>query len=843
MDLPVRLVKFWYPESFITFVRVWRNLILVLEEDLAVGLMLKLLFVPLFHDSSIVGKILSFLFRSSRILYGLFASLTVTIFILAMALFWFLLPVVFAASFFLPMRSGLILLSLVLLVVGLARFINQILDQPPKKVWEIKGVEEIWFATKLKLKDATWLNLLKKDEALALLTSLELKAEDFSHVAPTLTDDVLNQVLSLARNTQARFITPAYFWLALFLSVPGVANELLKNNLTAEDLEGALAFLEFKRNKWRKVFVWDDDFAIKHLKGVNRGWLSAPTPNLDSVSEDLTREAARIGFPDFIGQNATVSEVVNILSQDKDRNVLLVGPPGSGRTALVRYLAKLIIAGDAPEALAIKRVVAIDFTKLLSGVTTEGELAQKVQDVFGDVQFVGDIIIFIDELHNLGLGEAGGDFNLYSLLLPYLESNSFQFLATTEPENYARIIEKNGSFARIFHKVTLSPATLSDTTQILKNEAVDLARYKGVAVTFVALKEIVALSSKLIHDRVLPDSALSILTECESTAKDGIVTSDIVKKVFQARINVPVVELDASQKETLLGLEDIIHQGLVDQEEAVKVVSDTLRRSATALREGNRPIGSFLFVGPTGVGKTELAKTLSSVYFKNTAAFMRFDMSEYQTEEAVNRLIGTLENPGELTEAVKNKPYALILLDEFEKANMRVLTLFLQVLDDGRLTDASGKTADFTNTIIIATSNTASLAIAQQLKEGRTLDQIDGTVRYELLKVFKPELVNRFDNIVIFKPLSEPDLEKIAKLKLEALSKQMKEQGYLIEFLPELISALAKKGFDPVLGARPMRRLIQDTIEANLSRMILQNQVKKGEQIIAGDELLGKNLT
>ncbi len=844
--LPIYLIQFWYPQALIVFLRVYHNSLMVLEEDLAVGLMLKLLFVPLFHDSSIVGKILSFVFRLSRILMGILAFVLASMVIVIVALAWFLAPplLLFSLLFqqipFLSEPDVVIAFSFIVLL-GAALFIDRLFSSPPKSVWQVKKTEDLWQTTKLKRKDIIWQNLLKSDEVSSFLFSLELKPDRFDSHQVEFKDDILAKVWQLAKLTQARFITPAYFWTAMLLEIPGIQNDLLKVNLTSRDLEGALLFLEFKRNRWRKVFIWDDDFAVKHLRGVNRGWLSAPTPNLDSVSEDLTRNAAALGFPDFVGQNAIVSEVVNILSQEKDRSVLIVGSPGSGRTALVKYLAKLIIAGDAPEALAIKRLVEIDFTKLLSGITTEGELAQKVQDIFQDVQFVGDIIIFIDELHNLGLGEAGSNFNLYSLLLPYLESNTFQFLATTEPENYARIIEKNGSFARVFHKVELSPATEADTVLILKNEAISLARNKGITITYIALKEIAALSARLIHDRVLPDSALSVLTECEAAAKTGLITSGVVKAVFQSRVNVPVIELDASQKQTLLDLENIIHQKLIDQEEAVKVVSDTLRRSATALREGSRPIGSFLFVGPTGVGKTELAKTLASVYFKNSAAFIRFDMSEYQTEEAVNRLIGTLENPGELTEAVKNKPYALILLDEFEKANMRILTLFLQVLDDGRLTDAAGKLTDFTNTIIIATSNAASLLIAQELKEGRIQNQIDTTVRGELLKIFKPELVNRFDNIVIFKPLSEPDLEKIVRLKLDALSKQMKEQGYLLEFSQDLITGLAKKGFDPVLGARPMRRLIQDTLEANLSKMMLENRLVKGELFKADASLLNNS--
>jgi ATP-dependent Clp protease ATP-binding subunit ClpA len=254
-----------------------------------------------------------------------------------------------------------------------------------------------------------------------------------------------------------------------------------------------------------------------------------------------------------------------------------------------------------------------------------------------------------------------------------------------------------------------------------------------------------------------------------------------------------------------------------------------LRRASAELREKSRPIGSFLFVGPTGVGKTELAKTLAEIYFKNQDAFVRFDMSEYQTVEAINRLIGQGDEPGELTQAVKNRPYCLILLDEFEKAEPKILNLFLQVLDDGRLTDADGVTTDFTETIIIATSNAASLMIAQGLESGKTINELDKDIREELLRVFKPELVNRFDEVVSFKPLSHDDLKKIVKIKLTWLKEILKKQGYLVEFKDEVTGKLAEIGFDAMLGARPLRRVIQDTLEARLSRMILEGKLPKGE--------------
>ncbi len=826
MDLPIKFLKFWYPDALAIFIRSWHNTLSFLEEDLAVNLMLRLLLVPLFHDSTIVGRVLSLCFRLSRILTGLLAYFAASMLIILLALFWFLAPILL----FIPVLT---LPAILTILFGVALFVDRVVLFPPQTLWHIKSVSEIMKTTRLKSASLTWDKLIADFEVQSLLQSLELNSGNFSSMNVPLTGAVNEKIYSLAKSTQAKYLTAAYFFVAMLETLPNIDNELLKINLEVADFEKALNFLEFKRKKWRRVFVWDEEFITTHLKGVNRGWLSAPTPNLDSISSDLTRKAAEEGVPDFIGRTAVLSEVITILSQPRDRNVLLIGPAGAGKSTLVNFLAKKIITGDAPESLATKRIVSIDLPKLLSGGHGEGDLAQIIKNAFEEIKQIQDAIIYVDEIHNLGIGDAGSSFNLYSLIEPYLESESFQFIASTEEDNYVKILEKNSSLARLFHKVEVPPASINETIQILMDRSVDLARWEKVTVTLLAIKEIALLSSKLLHDRVLPDSALSILNEAEAAAHDGQINLGVVKEIFSKRVNVPVMEVDSTQKELLLDLEDVIHQKFIDQTQAVKVVANTLRRSATALREQNRPIGSFLFVGPTGVGKTELAKTLSEVYFKTKGAFVRFDMSEYQTEQSVDRLLGTASQPGELTDVIRNKPYALVLLDEFEKANPQILNLFLQVLDDGRLTDASGHTVDFTNTIIIATSNAASLTIAQELEKGIDLSEIEKQVKEELLKVMKPELVNRFDEVVIFKPLAQADLEQIVKIKLDQLAKMLKDQGYLIEFEPDLISALAKKGFDPVLGARPLRRLIQDSLEAKLSRLILEGKLTKGETFIA----------
>ncbi len=829
LTLPVHLIEFWYPEGIAFFIRTWKNLMLFLEEDLAVGLMMRLLFTPLFHDSSYVGRILSFLFRLIRIFIGLVAFSLASLALAIIAVYWFALPML--AVLDIPLY-----VSKVLTFAGVGLFVIHITTHPHKKVW---SSNDIWLSSVMKKESISFESLLKQKEVGDLLSNLELQLDHFPNFKIENIDEVAKKAFELAKNSESEYVGPCHFFVASLEQIPNIDNLLLKLELKISDFVETLDYLEKKKNTWRKVYIWDDDFTIHHLKGVNRGWLGAPTPTLDLCSEDWTKKAAIEGFPRLLRENEIVSEVAHILSQPTGRNVILVGPPGSGKTALIKDLARQIVAGDAPEALATKRLMLLDLPRLLSGIKTQGELADRIKTIFEEVDFAQNVIIVIEEIQEFGLGEVGGSLNLYSLMQPYLESDTFQFIGTTEPENYSHVLEKNGFFARIFRKIELPQASSLDTLNILEDRGIEAERIQKVKVSFIALKTIVELSKKFIRDRVLPDSAISVLKEALTESISGWVTRDVIKRVISSRVKVPLMEVGTADKNKLLNLEKEIHQRLIDQEQAVKVISDSLRRSATGLSEEGRPLGSFLFVGPTGVGKTELAKTLAQVYFKTDGAFIRFDMSEYQNPESVVRLIGEKGDGGLFTEAVRSRPYALLLLDEFEKANDKILTLFLQVLDDGRLTDGAGRTINFENTIIIATSNAGSLLIAQGLQSGKSLLEIDKEVNDDLLKVFKPELINRFDDVVLFKPLSKEDLQKIVTLKMIHLQEQMKGKGYLIEFDPTLLLELGKRGFDPVLGARPLRRLIQDTLEANLSKMILENKLTKGQPFNAGMELLG----
>ncbi len=834
LDLPVHLLRFWFEESFFIFLRSWRNTLAVFEEDLAVRLMLRLLFKPLFHDRTFVGLVMSFSFRMFRVIFGLLVMFAVSVIMLTLAVIWWLLPV---AAVMVPEEAGIV--AKVLVLLGLGLFFYHVVSAPHKKVKQIKNADEVFACSLVKKEEIDFARLLKNREVLEMLFYLELTPGGLATLVPLPSfDQMISLAWDLGKQTEAPYLSAGHFFLAYILGIPDLDSKLLKMGLTSQDFRDLAMFWQRKVNAHRLLAVWDDDFHTRHLRGVNRGWTAVPTPELNNYSEDITLKAAHGEASEFIGRQQYVKQVVDILSLEKGRNVVIVGEAGSGRTTLVDSLAQAIIAGDAPSALATKKLVRLNIAGLITGIRTQGELAERIKNIFEDVKFCGDIILCIDEIQNLGMGEAGTAFNTYSLLLPYIESSNFQFIATTDPASFARILEKNASFTRLFVKVDLPPASPEETLDVLENRALEKERHGNIHITLLAQKELVKLSAHYIHDRCLPDSALQLFAQLLPRAENGWIKKAAAESLVQEITHIPVGEAQSAQKLQLLDLENLIHQKLVDQEEAVSAVANTLRRSAAHLREETRPIGSFLFVGPTGVGKTELAKILSEIYFKGEGNFLRLDMSEFQTPDSVKRLIGEEGNEGVLTEEVRHKPYTLILLDEFEKADSKVLTVFLQVLDDGRLTDYSGHTVDFTSTIIIATSNAASLTIAEGISQGWSVDQLKKPVSEELLKIFKPELINRFDEVVLFKPLSPENLEKIVQIKLTQLQKQLKDQGFLIEFDKTLVSALTRRGFDPVLGARPMRRLIQDTLESKLSVLILAGKLPKGEKFIAGEQIL-----
>jgi len=577
---------------------------------------------------------------------------------------------------------------------------------------------------------------------------------------------------------------------------------------------------------------------------MNRAWTSRPTPALDKYSTDLTDLARRGPAGFLIGHSDEFERLVNTLARPINPNALLVGEAGIGKETIVAHLAFKLTKDEVPPALFDKRLVSLEINNLVAGATAE-ELNSRLKKIVEEIEIAGNVIIYIPDIHNLVRTSGAAYLSAADQLMPVIMNNAFPIIGATYPKEFKQFIEPRSDFAGAFEIIRVNEISESDAEKVLSYDGLLLEREFGVAVSFGAIKKSVVLAKKYFRSKFLPSSADELLKSALVEAKkrgEKLVGPEIVVSVAEAKVNIPIHEAKGEEAEQLLKLEETMHERLIDQEEAVKAVADALREYRSGLARPGGPIASFLFVGPTGVGKTELAKTLAKIQFGSEKAMVRFDMTEYQDKQSFYRFIGSPDGTvnGALTEAIMQKPYSLVLLDEFEKAFPDILNLFLQVFDDGRLTDNLGRTVDFQNTVIIATSNAHSDIINEAMNQGQSMTDIAEYLKKKLVDVFKPELLNRFSRIVVFKNLSPEDLEKIVRLNLGDIILLAGEQGIKLEFDEALMKQFAKWGFDPAFGARPLRRVIDEKLKAPLAQAILEKKAGKGSRIkvgLKGDEL------
>ncbi|MFA6082523.1 MAG: ATP-dependent Clp protease ATP-binding subunit [Patescibacteria group bacterium] len=569
-----------------------------------------------------------------------------------------------------------------------------------------------------------------------------------------------------------------------------------------------------------------------HTGPVNRAWTSTPTPMLNQFGQDLTVTASAGAIPLVTVRQKEVDEAIRVLARATKNSLLLVGEPGAGKATVVDRIAFQMLSGSVPKELQDKRLVQLDAAALHG--SPEG-FSVAFEQLLAETERSGNVILFIPSLQDLASEQTSG-VAVAELLLPLLDRARMQVIGATTIKQYREEIEPNVSFAKAFGVVQINEMSPDQAMTVLEETALELEGQHHVKISLKAIEAAVTLSAKFIHDRVLPEKAIDILDEASamaSAAKKAEVTEADVQTVISQKTNVPTEAIGQNEQSTLLDLEKIIGSRVVGQVEAVQAVSKALRRARAGLSDSNRPIGTFLFVGPTGVGKTELAKALASSYFKGEDTMVRLDMSEFQSAASLVDLIGQNNKEGVLTGPVRNRPFCLLLLDEFEKACDEVRNLFLSIFDDGRITDGNGHLIDFKNCIIIATSNAGSLEIQQAIQSNVPYTDIQKKLGSTLLpQIFRPELLNRFDGIIVFKPLTADEILKIAKLQVEAVIKQTEAtSGVKLAVTDAVIQKLATDGFDPTMGGRPLRRVVQDELESPLANKIIAGNAKRGDQI------------
>jgi len=731
---------------------------------------------------------------------------------------------------------------------------------------------------------------------------------------------ILNDALVVARKLGFEFIAPEHLLLSLFEEGEGVgARVLVKLGLNKEELN--------KKIVGKKEGLTEEEKKTASKKKA-----------LEQFTIDLTAKASQGLLDPVVERSVVIERVIHILSRRTKNNPSLVGEAGVGKTAIVEGLAEKIVAHEVPEPLLNKRILQLDLMSMLAGASHRGEFEERMKDLIEEVKASqGQIILFIDEIHNIvGAGASGeGSLDASNFLKPALARGEIQIIGATTLTEYRKYIEKDPALERRFQPVLVPEPTEEQGIKMLKAIKDKYEAFHRVKIPDDAVEAAVVLSKRYVGDRFLPDKAVDLIDEAASAVRlplislpeeiksletriaqltqelkesekktdkvksrilrskideinsglsekkeefnlkksqtTGAVTVDIIKDIIARWTGIPVAKITSSETERLAHLEDIIHKRLIDQEGAVASVSQAVRRGRAGLKSAARPIGSFIFLGPTGVGKTELAKALADILFGSEELMIRFDMTEFMERHEVAKLLGAppgyvgYEEGGKLTEQVRRKPYSVVLFDEIEKAHPDIFNILLQILDDGRLTDNRGRVISFKNTVVICTSNLGTKLIQDELlksksknvgvgrdrpaqkskeddeKDKNKFKEIREKVMTELTKFFKPELINRFDEVIVFEPLIFQDMVEIVKLQLKGIIKLIEDQDMGLAYTDEVVQEIVKAGFDSIYGARPLRRAIQKLIENPISNLIINGKTKPGDLIrvrVDRDELV-----
>ncbi len=571
---------------------------------------------------------------------------------------------------------------------------------------------------------------------------------------------------------------------------------------------------------------------LRFSGGIGRDWSSGYTHSLEAFAADITNQLQRVGQTiTLIGHTEERKKILEYLNRSHAHNVILVGEEGIGKQRLIYSLASDFVLSRVPLNLKYKHLYMLDVGRIISGSSPQ-EQEQRLQAVLAEAATVGNVILVIPDFHLLVGAQKQtemGTMNASAVIAPYLASSSIHIIALTTPDDYYRSVKPNQSLEGHLLPIEVKEIGSLEALHILQDEVFRYEVQGRQIFTYQALVKMITVAEQHVHNKPYPEKVLSLLDEvagATSGTKGKLVTDGEVEKILSEKLKVPLTtQTSASERDVLNNLETLIRDRIIGQSEAVKVVANALRRVRAGLHSGKRPIGSFLFLGPTGVGKTEMAKTIAALYYKNPKAFIRLDMSEYQTADSITKIIGTDSAPGLLTTAITDQPFSVVLLDEIEKAAPSIRNLFLQILDDGHITDGYGKRVDFTNAMVIATSNAGSEFIRESVQQNVPA----ATLKPQLLErlqsqgIFSPEWLNRFDSIVVFLPLAQDEIRQVAKLQVTELVDRVKEHNINLSVADDVYELLVERGFDPQFGARPMRRAVQDILESALAKALLND--------------------
>ncbi|HSW75041.1 MAG TPA: ATP-dependent Clp protease ATP-binding subunit [Candidatus Saccharimonadales bacterium] len=576
----------------------------------------------------------------------------------------------------------------------------------------------------------------------------------------------------------------------------------------------------------------------KNDGGLGRDWSFGYTPLLTHFAQNVSDRVAYDGMimRDIPAHQETIDRIVGLFSHGGRQNATLVGPLGSGKTTLVHAFAKRLIEGDnhLPRQLHYQQVFALDPSALISQAHGRGELEGLVQKLFYEAYTAKNIILFLDDAH-LFFEDGTGSINLTNVLLPVLEGGALRIILAMDEQSWLRISRQNPALAQYINRVPVVPTDEENTMLIIEDQLILIEHRQKVTYMYQALQEAYRLSDRYIQDQSMPGKALMLLESAAHYATDNLVSPASVRQAIEQTVGVKVGTADdAGERETLLNMEDLIHRRMINQTRAVQVVSDALRRARAGVRNPDRPIGTFLFLGPTGVGKTELSKALAAVFFGGEDRLVRLDMNEYGQPADVSRLIADgATDLHSLTAQIARQPFSVVLLDEIEKAHPNVLNTLLQMLDEGILRDINNRQVSFRDAIIIATSNAGADRIRQYIEAGWQMKDFESRFTDELItsNQFRPEFLNRFDEIVLFRPLNQDELLQVIDLILNGINKTLAVQKVSVHVADDAKKLLVQAGYDPQMGARPMRRIVQRAVENIVAKRMLGGQVAPGQQV------------